>query len=42
MTVQVRPATAADAEAITEVHLVSRAVTMPYPPRRHSDEETPA
>ncbi|GLY31561.1 GNAT family N-acetyltransferase [Kineosporia sp. NBRC 101731] len=40
MTVQVRPATVADAEAITEIHLVSRAVTMPYLPRLHSDEET--
>jgi GNAT superfamily N-acetyltransferase len=36
--VRVRPA--ADADAITEVFLASRAAAMPYLPRLHSDDET--
>ncbi|EWS91232.1 hypothetical protein SSIG_01646 [Streptomyces filamentosus NRRL 11379] len=35
-----RPATAADAEAVTRVFLDSRAAAMPYLPRIHSDEDT--
>lgn len=40
MTVLIRQATAADAAAITRIHITSREVTMPYlPPRRHTDDE---
>ncbi|ROV66846.1 GNAT family N-acetyltransferase [Streptomyces globisporus] len=38
--VRLRPATAADAEAVTQVFLDSRAAAMPYLPRIHSDEDT--
>lgn len=37
---RVRAATPADAEAITAVHLASRAAAMPWLPRLHTDEET--
>jgi ribosomal protein S18 acetylase RimI-like enzyme len=40
VTVRVRLATAADAGAITAVHLASRAAAMPWLPHVHSDEET--
>lgn len=40
MEVVVRPASAADADAVTAVFLASRAATMAYLPRLHSDEET--
>ncbi|MEU8924846.1 GNAT family N-acetyltransferase [Kitasatospora sp. NPDC048545] len=39
-TVQLRAAAAEDAGAVTEVFLASRAATMPYLPRLHSDEAT--
>lgn len=38
--VRVRRATSPDAEAIADVHLVSRSVAMPWLPRVHTDEET--
>ena len=41
--VRVRPAQAADAAAIAQVHIRSREVTMPYlPPRRRTDAEVEA
>jgi GNAT superfamily N-acetyltransferase len=40
VTVAVRVATAADADAITAVHLASRAAALPWLPRLHGDEET--
>ncbi|MFE2524686.1 GNAT family N-acetyltransferase [Streptomyces sp. NPDC059382] len=38
--VRLRGATAADAQAVTEVFLASRAAAMPYLPRVHGDEDT--
>ncbi|MDX3097277.1 GNAT family N-acetyltransferase [Streptomyces sp. ME01-24h] len=38
--IRIRPARAADADAITAVFLASRAAAMPWLPRLHSDEET--
>jgi GNAT superfamily N-acetyltransferase len=38
--VAVRPATAADADAVTEVYLASRAAALPWLPRLHTDAET--
>jgi ribosomal protein S18 acetylase RimI-like enzyme len=40
VTVVVRPATAADADAVTSVFLASRAAALPWLPRLYSDEET--
>ncbi|RPK85669.1 GNAT family N-acetyltransferase [Streptomyces sp. ADI98-10] len=40
--VRIRPATARDAEAVTNLFLASRAAAMPYLPRVHSDEDTRA
>jgi ribosomal protein S18 acetylase RimI-like enzyme len=40
VTVAVRVATAADAEAVTAVYLASRAAALPWVPTLHSDEET--
>ena len=40
MTVRVRVASTADADAITAVHLASRAAALPWLPRVHSDEAT--
>lgn len=39
-TIQFRPATGADADAIAEIHISSRRVAMPYLPELHSVQDT--